>query len=123
MPFITRRQPGVGDVTACLLRSGQRGAGDVLRQALELVLEFCMLAGERRMEEYEAAPLLEDLARRFRVKMGALTKALRALVDKPLVSSVMTMPPVPGAARKPTGGIEALAHLVESMSDWWAAAL
>ncbi|KAJ7282938.1 gamma-tubulin complex, DGRIP91/SPC98 component protein [Mycena rebaudengoi] len=113
-------------LTACLLRSGQRGAGDVLRQALELVLEFCVLAGERRtgrMEEYEAAPLLEDLARRFRVKMGALTKALRALVDKPLVSSVMTMPPVPGAARKPTGGIEALAHLVESLSDWWAAAL
>ncbi|KAJ7880996.1 gamma-tubulin complex, DGRIP91/SPC98 component protein [Mycena olivaceomarginata] len=97
-------------LSACLLRSSQRAAGDLLRQALELVLEFAVLVGERktgRLEEYEAAPRLGDLAGRFRAKMRAVTKALKALLDKE-----------PG--RRPTGGVRAIAHLCESLSEWWS---
>ena len=60
---------------ACLLRSGQKAAGDVLRACLELVLELGVLAGERargRVEEYAAAPVLEDLWHRFAGRMTTL---------------------------------------------------
>ncbi|KAJ7163543.1 gamma-tubulin complex, DGRIP91/SPC98 component protein [Mycena crocata] len=109
-------------LSACLLRSAQRVAGDLLRQALDLVLELAVLVGERktgRLEEYHAAPLLEDLARRFRTKMAALTKALKVLVDKGPSSAPETTAPPIGHGRRPTGGIQALAHLMESLSDWW----
>lgn len=62
-------------LSACLLRSSQRAAGDLLRQALELVLELAVLVGDLKtgkVEEYRAAPQLEDLAGRFRMKMVAL---------------------------------------------------
>lgn len=62
-------------LSACLLRSGQRAVGDLLRGALELVLELGILAGDRkrgRLEEYQAAPLLEDLYNSFRSKMSTL---------------------------------------------------
>ena len=60
-------------LTACLLRSSQRAVGEVLRQSLELVLEFTIVAGEvyrGRMEEHEAAVAMEDVERRFLAKMG-----------------------------------------------------
>ncbi|KAJ6594217.1 Spc98 family-domain-containing protein [Mycena capillaripes] len=110
-------------LSACLLRSAQRAAGDLLRQALEFVLEFAVLVGDLktgRLEEYRAAPLLEDLAGRFRAKMAALSKALKALVDKgplPIASEVGV---TQGYGRKPTGGIQAIAHLTELLSDWWS---
>ncbi|KZT71065.1 hypothetical protein DAEQUDRAFT_666945 [Daedalea quercina L-15889] len=72
-------------LSACLLRSGQKAVGDVLRGCLELVLELAVLAGDRyrgRMEEYQAAPLLEDLWDRFRKKMLTLIRVLRALVER-----------------------------------------
>ena len=59
-------------LSSCLLRSGQKAVGDILRQCMELVLELGVLAGELKdgnLEEYEAAPLLEDLWGRFRTKM------------------------------------------------------
>ena len=59
-------------LSACLLRSGQKGVGDLLRHSLELVLEFTIVVGELhrgRLEEYQAAPLIEDLFERFRTKM------------------------------------------------------
>lgn len=62
-------------LSACLLRSGQRAVGDLLRGALEIVLELGVLAGERqrgRLEEYQAAPLLDDLYTSFRRKMSTL---------------------------------------------------
>ncbi|KAJ6476059.1 gamma-tubulin complex, DGRIP91/SPC98 component protein [Mycena vitilis] len=111
-------------LSACLLRSGQRAAGDLLRQALELVLDFAVLVGDLktgRLEEYCAVPLLEDLAGRFRSKMATLTKCLKALVDKgPLPSGLELGGLSEGHARKPTGGIQAIAHLAESLSDWWS---
>ena len=59
-------------LSACLLRSGQKGVGDLLRHSLELVLEFTIVVSELhrgRLEEYQAAPLVEDLFQRFRTKM------------------------------------------------------
>ena len=59
-------------LSACLLRSGQKGVGDLLRHSLELVLEFTIVVGELhrgRLEEYQAAPLIEDLFQSFRTKM------------------------------------------------------
>ncbi|GBE81235.1 hypothetical protein SCP_0309620 [Sparassis crispa] len=70
---------------ACLLRSGQKSVGDLLRGCMELVLDLGILAGERargRLEEYEAAPLLEDLWASFSGKMMTLVKVLKALVEK-----------------------------------------
>lgn len=64
-------------LSACLLRSGQRAVGDLLRVALEIVLEFGIFAGELqrgRIEEYRAAPLLEDMYNNFRVKISTLVR-------------------------------------------------
>lgn len=65
-------------LSACLLRSGQKAVGDLLRGTLEVVLELGVLVGERqrgRMEEYQAAPLLDDLYASFRRKMSTLVSA------------------------------------------------
>jgi hypothetical protein len=62
-------------LSACLLRSGQKAVGEVLRCALELILEFAIVVGELwrgRMEEYRAATVLEDVEGRFLEKMGVL---------------------------------------------------
>jgi hypothetical protein len=62
-------------LSSCLLRSGQKAVGDLLRGVLELVLELGILAGDLkrgRLEEYQAAPLLEDLYATFRGKMSTL---------------------------------------------------
>lgn len=62
-------------LSACLLRSGQKATGDILRTCLELVLELCILAGDLKqgnLQEYEVAPLLEELWKTFRTKMIAL---------------------------------------------------
>ena len=64
-------------LSACLLRSAQRAVGDLLRSCLELVLDLCILAGElkrKRLEEYRAAPLLEDLFTAFRSKVTSLVR-------------------------------------------------
>ena len=62
-------------LSACLLRSSQRTAGDALRRCMELTLELCILAGDRRrgqIEEYTAKPLLETLHASFVEKMKTL---------------------------------------------------
>ncbi|CAK5281391.1 unnamed protein product [Mycena citricolor] len=133
-PFLARLSPdypqakrGFGDVfalarmhssllddvlSACLLRSAQRMAGDLLRQALQLVLDFAVLVGERctgRLEEYQAEPELIALANAFRSKVNALIQALKMLAEK-------------GSGTKdggPTGGLEAIPHLLELLSEWW----
>jgi hypothetical protein len=65
---------------ACLLRSGQRGVGDLLRH-LELVLEFSIVVGElhrARIQEYQAAPLIQELFKKFCLKMTTLVCYPRA---------------------------------------------
>ena len=69
-------------LSSCLLRSGQKAVGDILRQCMELVLELGVLAGELKdgnLEEYEAAPLLEDLWGRFKAKMGTFVSSVRRM--------------------------------------------
>ncbi|KAJ7647019.1 gamma-tubulin complex component protein [Roridomyces roridus] len=108
-------------LAACLLRTAQRGAGDLLRQALELVLEFAVLVGDvktGRLQEYEAALMLEDLAGRFRGRMGAFTRNLKAIVDKGPLPAVPVTAALTSGPRM-TGGIQAVSHLSESLSEWW----
>lgn len=62
-------------LSACLLRSTQRAAGDLLRGTLEVVLEFCVLVGDLkdgRMVEYQASPILGALYASLRKKVSAL---------------------------------------------------
>lgn len=66
-------------LSSCLLRSGQKAVGDILRGCMELVLELGVFAGEIRdgnLEEYEAAPILEELWGRFRAKMSTFVSFL-----------------------------------------------
>ena len=60
---------------ACLLRSGQKAAGDALRMCLETVMELGVLAGElsrRRLEEYQAKSSLEELYSAFKRRVSRL---------------------------------------------------
>lgn len=60
---------------ACLLRSGQKAAGDALRVCLETVMEFGILVGELsrgRMEEYQAKSTLEALYSAFKRRVSRL---------------------------------------------------
>lgn len=62
-------------LSACLLRSGQKGVGDLLRQSMETVLEFTIVVGELqrgRIEEYQASPMIEELYKKFCVKLTML---------------------------------------------------
>ena len=71
-------------LSACLLRSGQKAVGDILSTCLELVLELAILAGDRyqgRLEEYQAAPLLEDIWEKFRKKMRTLVCLTHAILS------------------------------------------
>ena len=62
-------------LSACLLRSGQWGVGDLLRHSLELVLEFTIVVGELhrgRIREYQVALLIQELFKKFCLKMTTL---------------------------------------------------
>ncbi|KAI0042924.1 hypothetical protein FA95DRAFT_508656 [Auriscalpium vulgare] len=114
-------------LSACLLRSGQRVAGDLLRGSLELALDVCILSGELkrgRLEEYKAAPVLQDLYTAFRSKMAALVKVLRALVDKESTGSHLPMEFAHLATtgrRAAPGGSGSLQYLLVKLDsrDWW----
>ncbi|KAF8800245.1 gamma-tubulin complex, DGRIP91/SPC98 component protein [Phlegmacium glaucopus] len=112
-------------LSACLLRSGQKGVGDLLRHCLELVLEFTIVVGELhrgRLEEYQAAPLIEDLFQRFRTKMTTFTKVLKGLVEKNPSSANWPADVSAAGIRRPTGGLDALYHLLIrlDLGDWWS---
>lgn len=62
-------------LNACLLRTGQRNVGDLLRQCLEIVLELTIVIGElhrERLQEYQAANFTEELFQKFRGRMATL---------------------------------------------------
>jgi hypothetical protein len=62
-------------LSACLLRSNQKAVGDVLRGALEVILELGIIMSdlrEGRVQEYEAAAPLEELFGAFRRRMISL---------------------------------------------------
>lgn len=71
-------------LSACLLRSGQRAMSDLLRQALEIVLELAIVIGElhrERIQEYQAGPMVEELYNKFRAKMALLVSAFGLTFD------------------------------------------
>ncbi|KAH9176655.1 Spc98 family-domain-containing protein [Lactarius sanguifluus] len=135
-PFLARLTPGtftdvfeladahsdvMDDVlSACLLRSNQRTAGEALRGCMELVLDLCVLAGERRrsrVEEYAAVPVLETLYASFVEKMNTLVKALREQVERGFASSHVSLEYLhlaAGGSRRSvaTGGAGSLYHLL-----------
>ncbi|CDO76725.1 hypothetical protein BN946_scf184796.g19 [Trametes cinnabarina] len=115
-------------LSSCLLRSGQKAVGDVLRQCMELVLELGILAGDLkdgRLEEYEAAPALEELWGKFRAKMTTFVKVLKALVGKEADASGVVMSDIPlhmMQAHRNVSGTTANLHqllLRLNMSGWW----
>ncbi|KAF9646581.1 hypothetical protein BDM02DRAFT_3099578 [Thelephora ganbajun] len=62
---------------ACLLRSGQKAAGDALRMCLETVVGLGTLAGELsrgRVEEYQAKSTLEELYSVFKRRVSRLVR-------------------------------------------------
>jgi hypothetical protein len=66
-------------LAACLLRSSQKLPGELLRQSLELVLEFCVIVGELsrgRLKEYEAASMVEEVFDKFKAKMATFVSPL-----------------------------------------------
>ncbi|KAN0129226.1 Spc97 / Spc98 family domain containing protein [Lactarius tabidus] len=107
-------------LSACLLRSNQRTAGEALRGCMELVLDLCVLAGERRrgrVEEYAAVPVLESLYASFVEKMNILVKALREQVERGFASSHVSLEYLhlaAGGSRRAvaTGGAGSLYHLL-----------
>ncbi|KIK67495.1 hypothetical protein GYMLUDRAFT_37627 [Collybiopsis luxurians FD-317 M1] len=114
-------------LTACLLRTAQKSAGGALRDVMELVLDFAVLIGELyrgRLEEYQAAPVLEKLYSQFLKKMRNLIKILNATVDKNAsLRALLEVPYSVGVQeRKSIGGIEALSHLLIrlDLGEYWA---
>ena len=131
-------------LSACLLRSGQRGVGDLLRHSLELVLEFTIVVRELhrgRIQEYRAAPLIQELFKKFCLKMTTLvcnssafpwfgvlvlispcqTKVLKGFVDESLSSLKSVLETYAGGRRRPAGGLDALYRLLTrlDLTKWW----
>ncbi|KAI0066235.1 hypothetical protein BV25DRAFT_1913006 [Artomyces pyxidatus] len=115
-------------LSACLLRSSQRAATDLLKASLELVLDLCILSGELkrgRLEEYKAAPVLQELYTAFVKKMTILIKVLKAMVDKGSASSHLPLEfayLAKTSARMAPGGTGSLHHLLVKIdaSDWFS---
>ncbi|KAF9467451.1 gamma-tubulin complex, DGRIP91/SPC98 component protein [Collybia nuda] len=115
-------------LSACLLRSGQRAVGDLLRQSLELILEFINVVGELfrgRIEEYQAALMIDGASQKFYTKMVTLTKVLKGLVDKNVSAAKIPLQgSLPGGdlIRRPVGGADALYHLLMrlDLGSWWS---
>jgi len=101
-----------------------------LREALEVVLDFAVLVGDLyrgRLEEYQAAEVLESLYIQFRQKMANLIKVLNGTVDQNVSLRALLEVPQPTGLqdqRKPVGGIEALSHLLIRLDfgEWWSSA-
>ncbi|KAK2464330.1 hypothetical protein APHAL10511_003787 [Amanita phalloides] len=113
-------------LSACLLRSGQREVGDILRQSLELVLDFSVVIGELhrgRLEEYQAGPRVEDVFAKFRGKMLMFTRVLKELAEKTggMSPTRISREELHEGQRQATGGMEALAHVLIKldMGRWW----
>lgn len=59
-------------LSACLLRSGQKAVGELLRSALNVILEFGILMADLKrgaLQEYQAVEPLEGLCTTYRKKM------------------------------------------------------
>ncbi|KAF8844752.1 hypothetical protein BDN67DRAFT_1052727 [Paxillus ammoniavirescens] len=118
-------------LSACLLRSYQRTAGDLLRNTLEVVLEFCVLVGDLkdgRFKEYQASPALEVLYASFRKKVSTLTKVLEVMLEKHAKCAQhpdQLATDVEGEHRMPPGGVYTLRQFLTriNLTNWWKESL
>ncbi|KAG1742908.1 Spc98 family-domain-containing protein [Suillus lakei] len=115
-------------LSACLMRSAQRTAGDLLRGSLELILEFCVMIGDLkdgRLQEYQASSVLDVLFAAFRQKISTLIQVLEVLLEKDVKSSqrqdLLLALQEQSDVRHAPGGLEALRHLVLRLdiNEWW----
>ncbi|KAG1735090.1 Spc98 family-domain-containing protein [Suillus paluster] len=115
-------------LSACLIRSAQRAAGDLLRGSLELVLELCVMIGDLkdgRLQEYQASSALDVLFAAFRKKISTLIKILEVLLEKDVKSSqrqeLLLALQEQSDVRHAPGGLEALRHLILRLdiNEWW----
>lgn len=112
-------------LSACLLRSSQRAVGDILRSAMELVLEFCVFVTEpgTAQSDHTIGSKLCTLYGAFRKKVVTLVEALDALLEKDAKLPQETVPLVLGVAderRVPPGGTESLRYLLArlDLGNW-----
>jgi len=135
-------------LSACLIRSGQRAAGEMLHGSLELVLELCIMIGDLkdgRLQEHQASSALVVLFAAFRKKVSTLVrrestshlpklagsclrsqiKVLEVLLEKDLKSSqrqelLLALREESDVLHAP-GGLEALRHLILRLdaTEWW----
>ncbi|KAI6033056.1 Spc98 family-domain-containing protein [Pisolithus orientalis] len=114
-------------LSACLLRSSQRTAGDILRGAMELVLEFCVLVTDLDTAESEVHKIdsaLRTLYAAFREKVVTLLEELDALLEKDARFLQETNPLPLGMEAEchvPPGGTASLRYLLArlDLSNWW----
>lgn len=67
---------------SCLLRSGQRVVGDLLRSALDVVLELALLMADLKQgtyQEYQAEILLQKLFKKFRSRVVTLVRNIHLM--------------------------------------------
>ncbi|KAG2126974.1 Spc98 family-domain-containing protein [Suillus bovinus] len=115
-------------LSACLMRSAQQAAGDLLRGILELILELCVMIGDLndgQLQEYQASLTLDALFAAFRNKMSTMIKVLEVLLEKDLKSSqrqelLLALQAQSDVCHAP-GGVEALRHLTLRLdiNEWW----
>ena len=90
-------------LSTCLLRSNQKAVGDLLRGALQIILEFGILMSDLRggrMQEYEAAAPLEDLFSAYRRKMVNLVRRSALSLSYLLLTAVRAAQGSEGADRQ-----------------------
>ncbi|KIK92822.1 hypothetical protein PAXRUDRAFT_829603 [Paxillus rubicundulus Ve08.2h10] len=116
-------------LSACLLKSYQRTAGDLLRNTLEVVLEFCVLVGDLkdgRFKEYQASLTLEVLYASFRKKVSTLTRMLEVMLEKHAkcaqhLEQLTTDVEGGHQIQMPPGGVCTLRQFLTriNLTDWW----
>ncbi|KAL1745705.1 gamma-tubulin complex component protein [Schizophyllum fasciatum] len=115
-------------LSACLLRSGQRSVGKLLQQSLETILQLCVMIGELkegRIEEYRAEAALHEIQETFRAKTSTFYKVLQGMSEKGIGATVYrdtSLASNEKHPRRPTGGSDAVAHLLLrlDLGSWWS---
>ncbi|KIY69539.1 hypothetical protein CYLTODRAFT_420602 [Cylindrobasidium torrendii FP15055 ss-10] len=112
-------------LSACVMRSTQRAAGEQLRDVFQAILDFSTFVGRMRrgqMKEYEGVPIVEELAEQLKSTISIWMKTIRGMVDKH-ATQPQSMPLREGQRYipRPPGGIQALSYLIVQWdaSDWW----
>ncbi|KAF8210658.1 Spc98 family-domain-containing protein, partial [Mycena galopus ATCC 62051] len=107
-------------LSACLLRSHQRAAGDLCARRSNSCSSLPCWLGISRRDGWKSTkrPALENLAGRFRAKMAAVTKALKALLDKePLAGGSELSISSQGQGRRPQALMDSTTDLPRPLEE------